>query len=177
MWQPVRRLLELEYFLGEYLTYPLIPEDGPGRLWQSLFKGPLLLYSFGLHGLVSRQVLILTTVGRKTGSLRSTPLGYTFYPATRTYFVIAGWKGRTNWYRNALATPTVRVRVGARKFEARATPLSPDMIATHLAAYAKRNPFAPGLYRRLTGINCDGTHETFLKMAPFYPGMALRQME
>jgi deazaflavin-dependent oxidoreductase (nitroreductase family) len=122
-------------------------------------------------------VLILTTVGRTTGQLRSTRLGYAFDPATETYYVIAGWKGTTNWYRNALATPTVRVRVGARKFEARATPLSPDMIATHLAAYAKRNPFAPGLYRRLTGIECDGTQETFFKMAPFYPGMALRQIE
>ena len=63
MWRPVQRLLELEYFLGEYLTYPLIPEDGPGRLWQLLFRLPLLLYRYGLHHLVSGQVLILTTVG------------------------------------------------------------------------------------------------------------------
>jgi deazaflavin-dependent oxidoreductase (nitroreductase family) len=144
--------------LASYLSHAL----SPVRLW--------------VHRLLSRQVLIITTVGRKTGQLRSTALGYAFDPATETYYVIAGWKGRTNWYRNALAAPTVWVRIGARKFEARATPLSPDMIATHLTAYAKRNPFAPGLYRRLTGLECDGTHERFLKMAPSYPGMALHQI-
>jgi deazaflavin-dependent oxidoreductase (nitroreductase family) len=176
MWRLVQRLLELEYFFGEYLTYPLIPGDGPGRFWQLLFKLPLMLYRYGLHPLVSGQVLILTTVGRKTGKLRSTHLGYTFDPATKTYYVIAGWKGRTNWYQNALATPAVRVRVGARRFEACATPLAPDRVAAHLALYAKRNPFAPRLFRGFTGIACDGKHETFLKMAPFYPGLTLQPL-
>ena len=73
-----------------------------------------------------------------------------------------------------LATSAVRVRVGAREFEASATPFTPDEAAAQLARYAKRNPFAPRLYRNFTGIVSDGTHETFLKMAPFYPGLALR---
>ena len=54
---------------------------------------PFFFYGCGLR-LVSRQVLILTTVGRKTGQLRSTPLGYAFDPAAETYSFIAGWKGR-----------------------------------------------------------------------------------
>ena len=174
MWRPVQRLLELEYFFGEYLAHPLMPEKGPGPLWHIVFKVPLLLYRYGLHALVSGHVLILRTVGRKTGTLRSTPLGYTFDAGTNTYYVIAGWKGATNWYQNALATSAVRVRVGAREFEASATPFTPDEAAAQLARYAKRNPFAPRLYRNFTGIVSDGTHETFLKMAPFYPGLALR---
>lgn len=88
------------------------------RVWKSAggcSHVPLLLYGCGLR-LVSRQVLILTTVGRKTGQLRSTPLGYAFDPAAETYSFIAGWKARTNWYRNALVSPAVQVRVGAKLF-------------------------------------------------------------
>jgi deazaflavin-dependent oxidoreductase (nitroreductase family) len=177
MWRPVQRLLELEYFLGEFLIDPLLPADGPSRPWQLIFKLPLVLYRYGLHPLVSGHVLILTTVGRKTGKSRSTPLGYRFDPATETYYVIAGWKGRTNWYQNALTTPAVRVRIGSLDFEAYATPLSTDEIASHLSEYAKRNPFATRMYRNFTGIKCNGTHETLLKIAQFYPGLAIRQVE
>jgi hypothetical protein len=48
-------------------------------------------------------------------------------------------------------------------------------VADHLARYAQRNPFAERLYLRLTGIVSDGRRETFLKMAPFYPTMAVQR--
>src|SRR5262249_16946145 len=138
---------------------------------------PLLLYQFGLHHLVSGQVLLLTTIGRKTATPRTTPVGYTFDAAMNTYYVVAGWKGKTNWYRNALARPPVRVGVGNSSFEAVATRVDHNTVATLLAAYAHRNPFATRLFRNLTGIVSDGTHETFLKMAPFYPTLELRPTE
>ena len=72
-------------------------------------------------------------------------MGYNLNRETATYNVVAGWKGKTDWYRNALAHPVVRLTVGASSFEAHATPLSDDEIATLLAAYAARNPFAPRL--------------------------------
>ena len=177
MRQRIRRIFELYYFWGEYVGDMLIPATGPGPVWRLFFRTPLLLYRCGLHHFVSAQVLLLTTIGRKTATPRTTPVGYAFDAVTNTYYVVAGWKSKTNWYRNALARPAVRVRVGSSSFEAVATRVDDNTVATLLAAYAQRNPFATRLYRNLTGIVSNGAHETFLKMAPFYPTLALRPTE
>jgi len=173
----IKRLLELQYFCGEYVTDLLIPAGGPTPFWRSFFRMPLFLYRWGLHSLISNHVLIMTTKGRKTGRQHSTPVGYDFDPHTGVYYVVAGWKGKTDWYRNALAHQVVKITVGPSSFDAIATPLTEDEIAARLAAYAKRNPFAPRLFFKLTGIRADGTHETFRKMAPFYPALALRRTD
>jgi deazaflavin-dependent oxidoreductase (nitroreductase family) len=173
----IRRILELQYFWGEYVADILIPESGPGRLWRLFFRTPLVLYRCGLHHPVSNHVLLITTVGRKTGKLRTTAVGYTFDPTTKTYYVVAGSKGKTDWYRNALTTPAIRVKVGNSAFDAAATPVDENVVAKLLARYTERNPFATRLFRNLTGIVSDGTHETFLKMAACYPTLALRRID
>jgi len=175
MWRHINRLLELQYFWGEYVTDTLISKKGPGRFWRLLFRSPVVLYRCGLHHIVSRHVLLLTTTGRKTGKLRTTPVGYKFDRNTNTYYIVAGWKGKSNWYRNALATPAVRVVVSNSTFDALAAPVDQVVVAGLLAEYAHRNPFAGRLFLRLTGIVSDGTAETFLKMAPFYPTLAVRR--
>jgi len=171
----IRRLLELEYYWGEYLADRIIGDSEPGGFWRFFFRVPIYLYAWGLHGLCSRNVLLITTQGRKTGKPRTTPVGYLFDAASGTYYLVAGWKGKTNWYRNALAQPKVRITVGGSTFDAVATRADDQTVAKHLAAYAQRNPFAERLYLRLTGINPDGSEETFLKMAPFYPTMVVRR--
>jgi hypothetical protein len=72
-------------------------------------------------------------------------------------------------------TAKVRITVGGSTFDAVATRADDQTVAKHLAAYAQRNPFAERLYLRLTEINSDGSEETFLKMAPFYPTMVVRR--
>jgi deazaflavin-dependent oxidoreductase (nitroreductase family) len=171
----IRRLLELEYYWGEYLADGIIGDSEPGPVWRFFFRAPVYLYAWGLHGLVSRNVLLITTQGRKTGKPRTTPVGYLFDPASGTYYLVAGWKGKTNWYRNALAQPKVGIAVGGLTFDAVATRADDETVAKHLAVYAQRNPFAERLYLRLTGISSDGKPETFLKMAPLYPTMVVRR--
>ena len=119
-------------------------------------------------------MLLLTTIGRKTGQPRTTPIGYTFDPKKNTYYIVAGWKGKTNWYQNALAHPAVHIVVANCRFDALASPVDDRIVARLLASYAQRNPFAGKLFLKLTGIVSDGKDETFLKMAPFYPTMAVR---
>jgi F420H(2)-dependent quinone reductase len=106
----IRRLLELEYYWGEYLADRIIGDSEPGGFWRFFFRAPIYLYAWGLHGLVSRNVLLITTQGRKTGKPRTTPVGYLFDAASGTYYLVAGWKGKTNWYRNALAQPRFESR-------------------------------------------------------------------
>jgi deazaflavin-dependent oxidoreductase (nitroreductase family) len=171
----IRRLLELEYYWGEYLADRIIGDSEPGRVLRFFFRAPVYLYAWGLYALVSRNVLLITTQERRTGKPRTTPVGYLFDAASGTYYLVAGWNGKTNWYRNALAQPKVRITVGGLTFDATATRADDETVAEHLAVYAQRNPFAERLYLRLTGISSDGKPETFLKIAPFYPTMAVRR--
>ncbi|MEU4805594.1 nitroreductase family deazaflavin-dependent oxidoreductase [Actinosynnema sp. NPDC023587] len=69
-----------------------------------------------------RDLLLLTTVGAKSGQARITPLVYT---RDGDRLVIAASYGgapkNPGWYHNLLAAPKVTVEVGEDKFEATAT--------------------------------------------------------
>ena len=70
---------------------------------------------------VGRPVLILTTVGARSGKPRETPLAYT--REGDNYVVIASKGGAPThpaWYHNLVANPAVTVEVLGERFQARA---------------------------------------------------------
>lgn len=75
--------------------------------------------------LVSNDMLLLTTTGRRTGADHTVPLLYLCddeHPV-----VIASWGGRDNhpeWYLNLLHDPQVRVQIRRRRFPAHAVPMA-----------------------------------------------------
>jgi deazaflavin-dependent oxidoreductase (nitroreductase family) len=65
------------------------------------------------HGLRGRSVVLLTTVGARTGLLRKTPLMRVTHAGV--YAAVAstrGGEGHPHWYANALAHPGVELRDG-----------------------------------------------------------------
>jgi deazaflavin-dependent oxidoreductase (nitroreductase family) len=71
-----------------------------------------------------RPLLLLTTIGAKSGQPRTTPLMYV--PDGERLLVIASNAGapkHPDWYRNLLAHPTATVEVGTDTFEASAVVL------------------------------------------------------
>ncbi|MFL5675351.1 MAG: nitroreductase family deazaflavin-dependent oxidoreductase [Chloroflexota bacterium] len=76
---------------------------------------------------VGRQVLILTTIGAKTGEPRETPLAYT---RDGNRIVIVASKGgapaHPAWYHNVVAHPSVTVEVDGERFEATARVVSDE---------------------------------------------------
>jgi F420H(2)-dependent quinone reductase len=75
-----------------------------------------------LFGRVGGQpVLLLETVGRRTGVRRTTPVQYLADDAT--FVVVASNAGAARppaWYLNLCANPHARIRVGARSIDVRA---------------------------------------------------------
>ena len=69
-----------------------------------------------------KNVLLLTTIGAKSGQERLSPLAYT---RDGDRYVIAASMGgapkNPAWYHNLIANPKVTVEVGTEKFEATAT--------------------------------------------------------
>jgi deazaflavin-dependent oxidoreductase (nitroreductase family) len=75
---------------------------------------------------VGRQVLLLTTIGSRTGEPRTTPLVYT-RDGDRLVIVasMGGAPAHPFWFNNLVANPIVTVELGRETFRARATVASP----------------------------------------------------
>jgi deazaflavin-dependent oxidoreductase (nitroreductase family) len=96
----------------------------------------------GGRSMGDRPLLLLTTVGRRTGEQRVSPMMYVAEPDR--YLVIASNAGAAAdplWYRNLLADPTVTVELPGRTFTARATPLEGDDYDRAWAGVKSRYPF------------------------------------
>jgi hypothetical protein len=83
-------------FIENIIMTILVPQQGPGPIFHWVFKIPLLLQKIGLTELIPRNVLILTTRGRRTGRPRRTPMEYGPGPHGEI-MVMSGWEGRTDW--------------------------------------------------------------------------------
>ena len=94
----------------------------PERLWplvDRLFKGHVVLYR-ATGGVIGHRfpgappMLLLDHVGAKTGKLRTTPLAYVH--DGDDYVIVASKGGHPKhpaWFHNVLASPDVRIQVGA----------------------------------------------------------------
>ncbi len=83
------------------------------------FMSPL--YRVGVLPLLgmSKQMMVLTTRGRKSNEMRDTPVGY--FRLDGIIHVFSAWGKRANWYKNMLACPDdIYVQVGFHRFHARA---------------------------------------------------------
>jgi deazaflavin-dependent oxidoreductase (nitroreductase family) len=170
----LKRLFELYYFFNEYLIMSIISRRGPGFFFRFVFRLPIYYYRIGLGPLVGGLVLLLTAKGRKSGLPRVTPLGFTFLPSEDTYYVVAGWGGKTDWYQNARANPEVTVRVGRRSFATRAEPVSEDQAIEFLKENARRNPFSKWMWPRWTGETFDSSDAGLRRAAAHFPMIALK---
>ena len=90
----------------------------------------------------SSPLLLLHTIGAKSGQPRTNPLAYV---TDGDRFVVIASKGggprNPDWYHNLLAHPVVTVELGSERFEARATPVTEGPERDRLyAKMVERNP-------------------------------------
>jgi deazaflavin-dependent oxidoreductase (nitroreductase family) len=87
----------------------------------------------------TRIVLLLTTIGRKSGLPRITPLQY---EAIDGVIYIASARGQdADWFKNIRANPNVHVQMRDREFDAIAEPVTdPLRIADFIELRLKRHP-------------------------------------
>ncbi len=86
-----------------------------GNRWMALFYRVGILPLFGM----SKNVMLLTTRGRKSGKLRDTPIGY--FRIDGVIHIFSGWGRNTNWYRNLQVHPhEVSLQIGLKRFPVQA---------------------------------------------------------
>ena len=82
---------------------------------------PLPEVAAALARIQDRSTIELTTIGRKTGKEHTR--GVWFVVSDGKIVVQAGKKGKTDWYRNLVKTPTASARQGPYLFRVRARPI------------------------------------------------------
>jgi deazaflavin-dependent oxidoreductase (nitroreductase family) len=88
-----------------------------------------------------RDLLLLTTTGRKTGREHTTPVVYTRDgDRLLVYASKGGAPDHPYWFKNLVANPRVTVEVGADSFEATATPTEGEERNRLFAEQAERAP-------------------------------------
>jgi deazaflavin-dependent oxidoreductase (nitroreductase family) len=99
----------------------------------------------------TRVVMLLTTIGRKSGLPRVTPLQYEEIDGA--YYLGSARGAHADWFRNSQACPRVSIQIGQRTFQGIAEPVTdPVRIADFLALRLKRRPIFIGLVMRLEGL-------------------------
>jgi deazaflavin-dependent oxidoreductase (nitroreductase family) len=86
-------------------------------------------------------MVILHTIGAKSGELREIPLVAKVGPEDMIVFASkAGATTNPDWYHNLLATPEINVEFGAEKFRARLEQLSAEDASSAIQAQAQMMP-------------------------------------
>ena len=168
------RITEKIYSRAETLVMKLVPQENVGSLFKWIFKMPILQYKLGMGWMIGKYVLLLTTTGRRSGKPRHTPLEYVYDKENDRYRVAAGWGGNTDWYRNLLKNPNVRVQVGQRKFDAIAEKASDEEVAKYMMMVSGRHPRMDSVWNRWSDKPVDGTFESFVYAARFFPSVWLK---
>jgi deazaflavin-dependent oxidoreductase (nitroreductase family) len=121
-------------------------------IWKLLKLPPQFLYAVGLGPIYGRLVLLLTTTGRKSGKPRVTPLQYEEIDGD---IYIASARGtKSDWFRNIVANPKVKVRVKSRQFEGEGEPITdPSRIADFLEIRLQRHPKMVGAIMQREGVS------------------------
>lgn len=82
---------------------------------RALARAPIALYRAGVGPLLGSRMLMLEHVGRVSGLRRYVALEVLLRPGPRRYVIVSGLGTRSQWYRNVLAHPHVRVSTGWRR--------------------------------------------------------------
>jgi len=149
----------------------------PKGFSRMFYRAPILLYQIGLGGLMGERFLLLSHMGRNTGEERQTVIEVVAKDESKdTYYVVSAWGETADWLQNLKKEPLCSVRVGGKRFNAKAKRISQDQAESTLMDYARRHPKALRGLAAFSGFEVDGSEEDYRKMARQLPTVALTHL-
>jgi len=149
----------------------------PDSFWKrmkNIQRIHLRLVASGKGWIVGRFILLLTHIGRKSGTRYGTPLQYEKIDGA--YCVGAGRGSKADWYRNIRADPHGHVQVDRRAFDCIAEPVTdPGRVADFLEYRRKRHPLMLGLMMKFAHqLPMHPSRAQFLELSKSTPLVILR---
>ena len=143
----------------------------PGRLALWVFRLPLPLYRTGCGWLfLGRTFLVLTHVGRKTGTPHATAaMVLAEDKRTGEAVICSVWGPRADWILNLHAHPALRVQIGRDSFVPQHRFLTEEEAFGVGVEFSRRHPWRVRLIRRALGVDLssDAAMREFFSTRPF----------
>jgi deazaflavin-dependent oxidoreductase (nitroreductase family) len=119
-------------------------------------------YRAGLGKIAGRMILLLTTIGRKSGKPHTVAVQYE--KMGNKYYIGAATGQKSDWYRNILTTPEVDVEIGSKKMRGTAEPMvGEENIADFMVYRLKKHPLMIGLILKMDGCSFRPTRRELLE--------------
>ena len=141
-----------------------------------LWRAPIYLYRWHLSGILGGRFLLLNHIGRKSGLSRQAVLEV-IKRDPKTYYSSSGFGEKSQWFKNIIHTPDVKIQVGRKKMDALAKRLSYPEAKDVLGEYAEKHPRALRELSRLVGSSYDGSEESLANLAKIMPIIAFHIQE
>ncbi len=122
------------------------------RSFQTLNHLFFALWRLGLGWLIGRRLLLLTTVGRRSGEPHRVVVGFQFRAGT--FYVISAAGSGTDWYRNLMARPPATIQAWPGPRSVRARRLSePAELAAMYRIWRERVPGTMARFLESAGVD------------------------
>jgi deazaflavin-dependent oxidoreductase (nitroreductase family) len=109
----------------------------------------------GLGPIIGKQIVILTTRGRKTGLLRNHPIGY--LRDADVFYAVSTWGERADWYQNLQANPDAALQVGNLRIAVKAEFLTDTTdLEAAVSLVRQQYPNLVSFLKSLAGGDLDG---------------------
>lgn len=127
-------------------------KSNPAIIWRWMKSlNRMIVGKYGPEFRAYNIVLLLTTIGRKSGLQRTTPLQYE--EEDGIYYIGSARGDQADWFLNIQANPEVVVQVKERCFRAIAEPVTdPPRVAEFITLRLKRHPIFVGIIMRIEGL-------------------------
>ena len=150
----------------------------PSGLFKFLVKAPTYLLRWKLGFLFGDRFLLLTHVGRTSGTTYHTALEVVRHDdSTGEYIVCSGTGPNADWYRNISAQPAVSIQVRNDVWTPEQRMLSPEEAATVFAGYEAAHPKTAQRLLASMGQSYDGTDADRVRMMGDIPMVAFRRSD
>ena len=148
----------------------------PTGVFKWFLKAPALLFRAKLGFLFGERFLMITHVGRKSGTTFHTPLEVVVHDTdSAEYIVCSGTGANADWYRNITAQPVTSIQVKNRVWTPGQRMLDSPEAADRFADYEHRHPKAASKLLDSMGQSYDGTDSDRVRMMQNIPMIAFSE--
>ena len=150
----------------------------PTGVFKWLLKAPGWLFRIRLGFVFGDRFLLITHVGRKSGTTYHTPVEVVVHDEKAgEYIVCSGTGVNADWYRNISATPAISVQVRNRVWAPQQRMLSADEAGTRFAEYERAHPKTAARLLTSMGQSYDGTDTDRVRMMANIPMVSFGEPE
>lgn len=146
----------------------------PSGLAKVAYRAPIWFYRAKLGFLLGGRFLLLNHTGRKSGLQRQTVLEVVKHdPVSHFYYLASGYGEKSDWYKNIIKHPQVRIQVGNQEYKATAERLTASEAEEIMLEYGRKHPTALRELAKIMGYRIKNNDDEYRAIGRLLPIIAI----